>query len=408
MLKKIFTSALLLLFANVCAQTDRQYWCKKAYEMSKPIVEHLSKGTLRKSMPQEHPSMDEKGFNPLKSHLRYTHLEALGRTMCGIAPWLECTSDKSKERAEILKLSHLAIRNAVDSLSPDYLDFRTPSQPLVDAAFLAQAFLRSPTQLWGGLDAQTKQNVVKEMRHSLKIKPNMSNWLLFTATIETFLCTIDEPYDISKIEFAVTKMEEWYKGDAIYGDGVNLHNDYYNSFVIQPMLVDVTRATNRKCGSNPLFTKERVDKIDKRAGRYAEVLERSISPEGTFPVVGRSILYRTGAMQSLSQAALLGILPSDISPAQVRSALTLVIRRMLDFDGTYDKDGWLTMGFCGNAARKSGETYLSTGSMYLASAVFLPLGLPESDPFWSAPTADWTSKKAWSGQKFPIDGALKD
>lgn len=32
-----------------------------------------------------------------------------------------------------------------------------------------------------------------------------------------------------------------------------------------------------------------------------------------------------------------------------------------------------------------GESYISTGSLYLASTVLLPLGLPPADPFWSAP-----------------------
>jgi hypothetical protein len=53
-----------------------------------------------------------------------------------------------------------------------------------------------------------------------------------------------------------------------------------------------------------------------------------------------------------------------------------------------------------------GETYISTGSLYLCSVALLPLGLPASDPFWSAPPQPWTAVKAWSGQAFPIDHAL--
>jgi hypothetical protein len=53
-----------------------------------------------------------------------------------------------------------------------------------------------------------------------------------------------------------------------------------------------------------------------------------------------------------------------------------------------------------------GETYISTGSLYLCSVAFLPLGLPASDPFWSAPAAPFTQQRAWSGQAFPIDHAL--
>jgi hypothetical protein len=53
-----------------------------------------------------------------------------------------------------------------------------------------------------------------------------------------------------------------------------------------------------------------------------------------------------------------------------------------------------------------GETYISTGSLYLCSVALLPLGLAASDPFWSAPAQPWTQAEAWSGRPFPIDHAL--
>jgi len=39
----------------------------------------------------------------------------------------------------------------------------------------------------------------------------------------------------------------------------------------------------------------------------------------------------------------------------------------------------------------------------MATLSFLPLGLPANDPFWTDPAADWTSKKAWSGQPLKKD-----
>ena len=98
-------------------------------------------------------------------------------------------------------------------------------------------------------------------------------------------------------------------------------------------------------------------------------------------------------------------LPDNISPAQVRSALTAVIRRMIEASGTFDDRGWLTVGFCGHQP-SVGERYISTGSAYLCSAALLPLGLPASDPFWSSPAQPWTGKKIWNGENVPIDHAL--
>jgi hypothetical protein len=90
-------------------------------------------------------------------------------------------------------------------------------------------------------------------------------------------------------------------------------------------------------------------------------------------------------------------LPEEVSPAQVRGALTAVVNRTLDAAGTFDGDGWLRIGLCGHQPGV-GETYISTGSLYLCAVAFLPLGLPSSDPFWASPSQPWTSAKAWSGQ----------
>jgi hypothetical protein len=112
-------------------------------------------------------------------------------------------------------------------------------------------------------------------------------------------------------------------------------------------------------------------------------------------------------MQSLAQMALLQQLPDGVAPAQVREALTAVIRRMIEAPGTFDENGWLRIGFCG-AQPGIGENYISTGSLYLASVGLLPLGLAATDSFWSDPPARWTAVKAWASEDFPIDHALNE
>ena len=61
-----------------------------------------------------------------------------------------------------------------------------------------------------------------------------------------------------------------------------------------------------------------------RQQRMVAQLERMISPEATYPVVGRSIVYRFGAFHALSQIALLDKIPQPLSKGQIRSALTAV------------------------------------------------------------------------------------
>ena len=208
--------------------------------------------------------------------------------------------------------------------------------------------------------------------------------------------------DMKPIRYAITKHEQWYKGDATYGDGKWFHSDYYNSFVIHPMLLDVLGVLSEKGLDENSFYNTELERFI----RYAEQQERLISPEGTFPPMGRSLAYRFGAFQVLSQAALMKRLPPYIVPAQVRSALTTVIARQLSQEGTFDVNGWLQLGFCGHQPEVA-ETYISTGSLYLCTAVFLSLGLPPTDEFWTVGYTEWTAVKAWSGKKMRIDKALK-
>ena len=198
-------------------------------------------------------------------------------------------------------------------------------------------------------------------------------------------------------DYALRQPEQWYLGDGTYSDGPQFHWDYYNTFVIQPMMLDIAR-TLPDC-------KNIAQAVEARAVRHAVIQERLISPEGTFPPIGRLLAYRFGAFQLLAQIALMNKLPSAVSPAQVRCALTAVIRRMMDAPGVFDGAGWLRIGSCGHQP-EIGERYISTGSLYLCATVFLPLGLPATHPFWADADAPCTASKAWSGQAFPIHKSL--
>jgi hypothetical protein len=81
-----------------------------------------------------------------------------------------------------------------------------------------------------------------------------------------------------------------------------------------------------------------------------------------------------------------------------------VMRRTLDPAGTFDEKGWLRIGLAGHQPA-IGEPYISTGSLYLCTAAFLPLGLPAEDRFWSGAVAPWTSVKLWRGENVQADHA---
>ena len=381
---------------NSAAAGDRALWVSTMRRLADPVLRNLAAGTLKARMPVEQATAADRR--------NVTHLEALGRLLAGLAPWIEIPPDGSPEgkvRSEYADLARRAIARAVDPGSPDFLNFTRERQPLVDAAFLAQGLLRAKTALRDALDPATKKNLVAALDSTRVIAPPFNNWLLFAATVEAALATLGANWDRMRVDYALRQHDQWYKGDGLYGDGPSFHWDYYNSFVIQPMLVDILEV----CREEMPAWKELDARVRERAARYAAIQERLISPEGTFPAIGRSIAYRFGAFHLLAQTALRHALPEGVSPAQVRGAMTSVIKRSIEARDTFDADGWLRIGFCGHQPGV-GETYISTGSLYLCSVGLLPLGLPAADDFWAAPPQPWTSVRAWGGQAFPIDHAL--
>ncbi len=379
-------------------ETDRQYWVRTLAKLAGPVLTNLARGTLKRNMPVECATGN------LADRRKYTHLEALGRLLAGIAPWLEAPLKPGPERdlqQQFAVLAREAVRSATDPQSADFLNFHDGQQPVVDCGFLAQAVLRAPHELWEKLDAGTQRNLAAALISSRVITPGFNNWLLFAATVEAGLAAMGERWDGMRIDYAIREHQQWYLGDGVYGDGPHFHWDYYNSFVIQPMLVDVLRTI----GAHSRNWESLLPDTMARAKRYAAIQERSISPEGTFPAIGRSITYRCGAFQVLAQVALLGELPAPLTGGRVRSALTAVMRRSLEASGTFDGDGWLTVGFCGHQPHL-GENYISTGSLYLSAAVLLPLGLGPADPFWAAPAEDWTARRIWSGEDGAADHAI--
>jgi hypothetical protein len=382
--------------ADASPAGERARWCAIARQLATPVLNALAQRRLRELMPVEAKRPGER--------TAFAHLEALGRLLCGLAPWLEAPDDNTGEgtvRAQLAALARQAIDSACDPASPDFMNFNRGRQPLVDAAFLAQAILRAPNALWSRLESRTRANLVAALKSSRVISPPENNWLLFASMIEAALRRCGETPDSVRLLGGLQKFQHWYVGDGWYGDGPEFHWDYYNAFVIQPMLNEVLEVV---ATDDPSWRSFR-ETARGRLTRFAAIEERLIAPDGTYPPIGRSLAYRCGAFQGLAFAARHRLLPPEVKPGQARGALTAVIRRTLEAPDTFDAQGWLRIGLSGHQP-SLGETYISTGSLYLCSAAFLPLGLPPGDPFWTERASPTTWQKAWRGTDLPADHAL--
>lgn len=384
-------------------KTDREIWCDVAYRMAAPVLSNMSEGLLKQNMLVElSPTWDGRNKD-------VTYMECFGRLMAGLAPWLALPDDDSVEGAQRKQLRKWALKSyaqAVDPSAPDYLLWRQEGQTLVDAAYIAESFLRGYDALWLPLDSVTKQRYITEFTQLRRVDPPYSNWLLFSATVESFLRKAGAPCDNYRISSSLRKIEEWYIGDGWYSDGPHFAFDYYNSYVIHPMYIEALEVFTEAGKHKKIWNMPDCDyhKAIERAQRFGMILERMISPEGTLPVFGRSITYRTGSLQTLALISWRGWLPKELSNGQVRSGMTAVIKRMFGDNRNFNAGGFLTLGFNGSQPEIS-DYYTNNGSLYMASLALLPLGLPADSAFWTDAPQPWTSKKAWEGEDFPRDHA---
>ncbi|WP_303331448.1 DUF2264 domain-containing protein [uncultured Muribaculum sp.] len=378
---------------------DRAYWVDLLYKMAAPVLSNMAEGNLQKNMIVEvSPNWDGRNKG-------VTYMETFGRLMAGIAPWLSLPDDETDEGMKRKQLRDWALksyRNAVDPESPDYLLWRGHGQALVDAAYIAESFLRGYDALWVPLDDTTKSRYIEELSQLRRVDPPYTNWLLFSSTIEGLLAKAGAQYDEYRVNSAIRKVEEWYTGDGWYADGPEFAFDYYSSYVFHPMYLETLQALKDSKAYTRIHYSNYYNRALRRAQKYSIVLERLISPEGTFPVFGRSIPYRMATMQPLALMAWYEKLPAGLTNGQVRSALTAVMHRMFDDKENFNEGGFLTIGFAGRQPNIA-DWYTNNGSLYMTSLSFLPLGLPATHPFWTDAQQPWTSQKAWSGQPFPKD-----
>ena len=410
-------------------KTDREVWVDIIYQMAEPVMRNMAEGRLQQVMDTVGGSKNLE-LSPTWDNRdkKMAYMEAFGRLLAGLAPWLNLPDDdtpESAKRKQLREWTRRAIINAVDPKSPDRLGWENGGQTLVDGAYVVQGLYRGFDSLWVPLPKETKDLYIKEIQALRRYDPPYTNWLLFVAMEESFLMYVGAPYDAYRIKMGLAKVEEWYIGDGVYSDGPSFAFDYYNSYVIQPMYTECLEmiAAKRPNDTYLIFSKtnektrgakNRLQEVQKRMQKWAVILERLISPEGTFPIVGRSIPYRMAVLQPLAQLAWRKQLPLELHNGQVRAAITAVANRMFygqvenpeqsakALSKNYNEGGFLTIGFVGPHPNVA-DWYTNNGSLYLTSLAFLPLGLPETDPFWTAPAEKWTSKKAWEGDDFPKD-----
>ncbi|HEX4342125.1 MAG TPA: DUF2264 domain-containing protein, partial [Verrucomicrobiae bacterium] len=113
-----------LAATNSAGTDDRAYSIQILTRIAEPVLTAAANARLKTDLPSPVWELDRTNYAPL---------EALGRTIAGIAPWLELgkdDTDEGKLRAKFITLSVKAIANGTDPHSPDFLNFKEGGQPL--------------------------------------------------------------------------------------------------------------------------------------------------------------------------------------------------------------------------------------------------------------------------------------
>lgn len=385
--------------ASILTLDDRTSALNLLFKIVDPVLIPLSQHKLHEVFPR-------KSWETRQSNVHTSILQAFGRSLSGMAPWLSLGADSSNEgklRAKYIKLARTGLINATDPGSPDYM-FNHPTQEIiVHAAYIAYPLLLAPDALWKPLSKIEKKSVIDALKLSRLFKPNESNWLLFPAIIESAILKFTGQCDMEKIDYALNKHMDWYLGDGVYGDGPDFHWDYYNSYVIHPLLLE----TLKTCVEMGRPLQKELAACIQRGLRYGEITEHFISPEGTFPVMGRSSVYRIAALQQLEYMAFrMKKLPASLRPGATRAAITAVIRNMMLAPGTFDENGWLNAGIVGKQINARDE-YNYTGALYMCALGLSHLGIPPEEAFWTDPVSKWTQQRIWSGENLKDQTVFK-
>lgn len=112
MIRILFILSFLCVFSTNCFPHERDsvrnYWVEQLMRLSSPVIDNLSKDSLKITMP-------------ITQRQDYQYLEAFGRTFCGMSRWLNLKDDSEEEiiRATVRKKVVKCFQNG---FSPDSFD----------------------------------------------------------------------------------------------------------------------------------------------------------------------------------------------------------------------------------------------------------------------------------------------
>ena len=297
-------------------------------------------------------------------------MEGFSRILWGLAP-LWAAGDDISGFSEIYTKGFSA---GVDWRSKEFWgDIHHNDQKFVEFAAIAFAILIAPQKVWEPLSDETKGRLVSYLGEINNHTVSDNNWQMFPVLVNLALKKVGAEYDKERIEFCLSRLEEFYLGGGWYKDGITDQRDYYVPFALH----FYSLIYSKLCYDED---REHCELFRVRAAEFAKTFIYWFDSKGRALVYGRSLTYR------FAQAAFWSAcIYADVPVFNLGIIKGILVRHMEEWlsNPIFDNGGILTIGYRYPDLHMS-ESYNAPGSPYWGLKVFLLLALDDNHLFWSA------------------------
>lgn len=343
---------------NTKFQTRQDY--EEAFEaLIRPLPKYYSEGKAR-MMP---------GCTGV-SYGEYTAgLEGFSRVLWGLVPYWKGGKDSCLDDI-VLE----GVTNGTDPSHPEYWGtYHGVHQAYVEMAAPAYGILLTPGKIWEPLSQKAKENFAAWL---YQINDNLipdNNWRFFRVLVNCALRRVGMRYSSERLEEDLNRIDEFYRGDGWYSDGMTQQRDYYIAFAMHFYSLLYVGLCEK---DDP----ERCRTYRERARIFAKDFIYWFGTRGEALPFGRSLTYR------FAQGCFWGALAFADEEAMPWGVVKGIINRHFRWwfsQPILDCEDKLTLGYAYPNLTMC-EGYNAPGSPYWSFKSFVMLALTEDHPFWQA------------------------
>lgn len=304
-------------------------------------------------------------------------MEGFSRIAPLIAAWLaggrpETIEIPSHGRVNLPGLLRLGIEQGTDPASEEYWgDIGALDQRLVEASDIALTIWLGRDFIWDTLDQDTHARIVSWLAQAQgkADSTRFANWHLYPLMINRVLESLGVPVSDKMVDAGWNEVTSSYAGSGWFQDIQDNQFDYYNAWAFHYSLYWLTRIDQKLDN----------DFVNNARKEFVSFYRHLVTPRG-FPVLGRSICYRT----AMPVPVIIESLTSDhiVSPGEARRALDVTWRYFIEHKAL--AHGVLTQGYCGQDRRVLNNYSGPASCLWGARSLIVALAQPDDAPFWTA------------------------